>query len=88
MIQRIVVVNPPYFIGIIWKVVKFLLKEKQQKILYFNKGTSLFELVDRDVVPVAFGGNRKVGLFYEPLNLPFVRTHSGRTATIVATRRN
>jgi hypothetical protein len=60
MIQKIVVVNPPYFIGIIWKVVKFLLKEKQQKLLYFNKGTSLFDFVDRDVVPVAYGGNRKV----------------------------
>uniref|UniRef100_A0A914E7D2 CRAL-TRIO domain-containing protein n=1 Tax=Acrobeloides nanus TaxID=290746 RepID=A0A914E7D2_9BILA len=59
MIQKIVVVNPPYFIGIIWKVVKFLLKEKQQKLLYFNKGTSLFDFVDRDVVPVAYGGNRK-----------------------------
>ncbi|KAK0396881.1 hypothetical protein QR680_001897 [Steinernema hermaphroditum] len=58
MIQHIVVVNSPFFLGVIWKVAKFLLKEKQQKLIHFNRNDSIKEILHEDVIPVAFGGKR------------------------------
>uniref|UniRef100_A0A914VGD9 CRAL-TRIO domain-containing protein n=1 Tax=Plectus sambesii TaxID=2011161 RepID=A0A914VGD9_9BILA len=60
MIRRIVVVNPPYFVGMIWTVIRFLLNEHAQKLLFFaHKKDGIFEVLDPQVTPVAFGGQLK-----------------------------
>ncbi|TMS36491.1 hypothetical protein L596_003641 [Steinernema carpocapsae] len=65
MIKHIVVVNSPFFLGVIWKVAKFLLKEKQQKLIHFNRNDSMKSIIHDDVTPVAFGGKR-MDLGYSP----------------------
>ncbi len=62
MMQRIVIANPPYFLGLIWTVIRHLLNEQAQKLLFFaHKKDAIFSVIDRRLVPVAFGGDFKVG---------------------------
>jgi hypothetical protein len=61
MIQRIVVVNPPFLLHVIWPIVRFLLNESARKLLHFaQRKDSIFTVLDANVVPVAFGGQLKV----------------------------
>uniref|UniRef100_A0A7E4ZXL9 CRAL-TRIO domain-containing protein n=1 Tax=Panagrellus redivivus TaxID=6233 RepID=A0A7E4ZXL9_PANRE len=58
MIKHIVVVNPPIMLTAVWSVVKFLLGEKQRQLLKFCRNQdAIRDIVGRDMLPVAFGGN-------------------------------
>jgi hypothetical protein len=67
VVQRLVIVNAPYWFETVWRMVSNVLPESvQQKIAIFHGIDGLLDFVDKDQLPVEYGGTDPTELGQHP----------------------